>query len=97
MRVNTPEIATVVWVGHDQNESLRGGGSEVAGPIFARYMEEVSKKVNFSQFYFDETYNFHIEKICRVTGLIAIIGKCKNIDHNAVFIGGSKDGAWGLL
>ncbi len=81
----TPQMATVVWIGHDQNKSLSGGGGSVAGPIFGRFMKKVSQKIKFTQFNYDKSYNLRKIKVCRDSGKVAVEGRCTNIDYYAVF------------
>ncbi len=38
----TRELCTVVWLGHDENRSLSGGGGKYAGPIFGRFMKQAA-------------------------------------------------------
>ncbi len=91
-----PELCTVVWVGHDKNMSLSGGGGKIAAPIFARYMNKAYKiyknklKKRFTRFSRDG-YNLRSHKVCRDSGLIAVEGRCSNIDHHALFIPGDTE------
>jgi len=86
----TPELCTVVWVGHDLNHTLSGGGGKIAGPIFGNFMKSASKIVKFSQFNKDISYNFVEENICQDSGKIAVKGKCTNIKLKTPFISGTE-------
>ena len=82
----SPELCTVVWIGHDQDLPLSGGGGVIAGPIFAKYMKDSGKYIKHTSFSFDNTYDFRSESVCKLSGKVAVAGKCPDIDKNAQFI-----------
>ncbi len=95
-----PELCTVVWVGHDKNMGLSGGGGKIAAPIFARYMNKAYKiyksklKKKFTRFSAGNSYNLISHKVCKDSGLIAVEGRCNKVDHHAQFIPGTEPGGY---
>jgi len=48
----TPDLATLVWVGNDDNSTMSGGttGGEVCAPLWARFMEHALRSASPSAF-----------------------------------------------
>jgi penicillin-binding protein 1A len=67
----SPEIATGVWVGHDESHVLGRGetGSRAAAPIWVNYMEVALKDRPVRDFEVPRRIEFH--RIDRETGLLA--------------------------
>lgn len=86
----TPQLCTVVWIGHDKFKSLDGGGGKIAGPIFGRFMKEASKIIPFDNFKLSSRHNLRYENICRDSGKVAIEGVCPNIHYHSAFIDGTE-------
>ncbi len=86
----TPELCTVVWIGHDNNHPLKEGGGKVAGPIFAKFIKRVSSFIPFSRFQVDSSYQFKPRQICRDSGQLAVKNNCSNIEARALFIPGTE-------
>ncbi len=74
----TPEMCAVIWIGHDKNKDLTGGGGRVAGPIFGKFIKKVSELRKFTPFV--PPSSMKKVYVCRDSGFLAITGKCKHID-----------------
>ncbi len=75
----TPELCSVVWIGHDKDYPLSGGGGMIAGPIFGQFMTAVSKRIRFTSFFQNDSVNLKTTEICAQSGLLAVKDKCPNI------------------
>lgn len=87
----TPELVSVIWVGHDHDESLYGGGGTLAAPIWGEFMKKTSEFIEFSPFTYDESYDLITQPVCKESGVIALSPDCCiDLDPNAVFIPGTE-------
>jgi 1A family penicillin-binding protein len=65
----TPRICCVVWVGYDKGKSANLTGSVAAGPIWGRFMEEVTQRLARDDFF--RPANVTLQNICLDTGMTA--------------------------
>lgn len=82
----SPSISCAVWVGYDKGESTNLVGSVVAGPIWAKFFQDASIKLNDNDFV--KPANVEVMNICLDSGLIAT-ESCPRIS-NMAFIKGSE-------
>lgn len=65
----TPNLAAVVFIGHDQNRPLPGGGGKLAAPVWVNFVNKALEGQADRGFFIPEGIVSHT--VCRETGLLA--------------------------